>query len=160
MTGISLADVRKSVVVPVSVDQAFKIFAEEPLGWWPEQHVFVKDRQSITIEPRLGGRYYERGADGTEVTWGTIVEWAPSRRIVMTWRVGPGWQPVFDDERASRIEVDFVSDGDESTEVVLTHAQLHRHGEAGELIRKSLDGPSPGATLAKYAELVARHARH
>jgi uncharacterized protein YndB with AHSA1/START domain len=151
-------DVRKSVTVPVSIERAFKIFAEEPIGWWPERHVFVEDRQSITIEPQVGGRYYERGADGTEVTWGTILEWDPTRRIVMTWRVGPGWQPVLDDEQASLIEVDFAAAGPESTEVVLTHARLDRHGAAAELIHKALDGPSPGDTLAKYAELVARHA--
>jgi uncharacterized protein YndB with AHSA1/START domain len=159
MSDTSITDVRKTVSVPVSVEQAFTIFVQEPMGWWPEHHVFVTDRQSITIEPRAGGRYYERGADGTEVTWGTIVEWTPNRRIVMTWRVGSGWQPVFDDERASLIQVDFSPDGAGATEVALTHAQLHRHGDAAELIHKSLDGPSPGDTLARYAELVARHVR-
>lgn len=29
----------------------------------------MENRQSITIEPRVGGKYYERGADGKEITW-------------------------------------------------------------------------------------------
>lgn len=150
-------DVAKSVTVQAPIDQAFAIFAERPLEWWPEKHVFVQDRRAITIEPHVGGRYYERGADGTEIAWGTITEWDPPNRLVMTWRVGPGWQPIFDDEKASFIEVDFVAVGPGTTRVTLTHAKLHRHGEIAKGIHAALDGPSPGDTLAKYAEVIAKH---
>jgi uncharacterized protein YndB with AHSA1/START domain len=150
-------DIRKSVTVGAPVDQAFAIFAERPLEWWPKTHVFVEDRRAITIEPRIGGRYFERGSDGTEVDWGTVVEWDPPNRLVLTWRVGADWQPVHDDEKASFIEVDFVALDRTTTRVTLTHAQLHRHGEVAEFIHAALDGPSPGETLAKYAEVVAEH---
>jgi uncharacterized protein YndB with AHSA1/START domain len=153
-------DVRKSIVVAATIDDAFAIFAERPIEWWPEKHVFVENRQSITIEPRVGGRYYERGADGKEITWGTVAEWDPPNRIVLTWRVGPGWQPIFDDDAASFIEVEFRALGRTTTEVALTHAQLHRHGAIAEGIHAALDGPSPGETLAKYGETVRRHAPH
>ncbi|MEH0584493.1 SRPBCC domain-containing protein [Streptomyces sp. B21-106] len=104
-------DVRKTVTVDVPADRAFAIFAERPIEWFPERHVFVEDRVSLTIEPFEGGRYYEVGADGTDIAWGTVVEWNPSKRIVLTWRVGPHWQPIFDDEKASFIEVDFEPAG-------------------------------------------------
>jgi heme-degrading monooxygenase HmoA/uncharacterized protein YndB with AHSA1/START domain len=151
-------DVRKSVLVDVPVERAFAIFAECPTEWWPERHVFVKDRVSITIEPHAGGRYFERGADGTEIAWGTVVEWDPPRRIVLTWRVGPGWQPIFDDEHASFIEVDFAAAGPAVTTVTLTHSGLDRHGEIAGQIRAALDGPAPGETLRKYHEVVTAHA--
>jgi len=150
-------DVRKSVTVDVPVERAFAVFAERPVEWFPEKHVFVKDRRSLTIEPRVGGRYYEVGADGTSIAWGTVVEWDEPRRIVLTWRVGPGWQPIFDDEAASFIEVDFAPAGHGRTEVVLTHSGLHRHGPIAGMIHTALDGPSPGETLARYSEVVARH---
>jgi uncharacterized protein YndB with AHSA1/START domain len=153
MAGVG--DVAKSVTVEATVDQAFAIFVERPLEWWPEKHVFVENRQAITIEPRVGGRYYERGEDGTEIAWGVIREFDPPKRLVMTWRVGPYWQPITDDERASFIEVDFEAVGPATTKVTLTHAQLHRHGDIAESIHAALDGPSPGETLEKYAEVVA-----
>ncbi|MET9628481.1 SRPBCC domain-containing protein [Lentzea sp. NPDC006480] len=151
-------DVSKSVTVHAPIEQAFAIFAEKPLEWWPPTHVFVKDRQSITIEPEVGGRYYETGADGEEIAWGTITEWNPPKRLVMTWRVGPGWRPIFDDVKASFIEVDFVAVDENTTEVRLTHAQLHRHGEIAGQIHSALDGPSPGETLEQFADVVRKHA--
>jgi hypothetical protein len=52
-------DVRKSVTVPVSVDQALRIFTERPMEWIPAAHTFISDPESITLEPRAGGRFYE-----------------------------------------------------------------------------------------------------
>ncbi len=155
-TSPAVPDVRKTVVVDVPIEQAFAAFVGRPMEWWPADHVFVTDRRSITIERHVGGRYYETGADGTEIAWGTIVEFDAPRRIAMTWRVGPGWRPVLDDAVASVIEVDFTPAGHGRTGVALTHAQLHRHGPIAATIRAALDGPSPGATLAQFAGVVAR----
>lgn len=37
MPKTSVPDVRKSVTVPIPAEQAFKLFAEDPIGWWPER---------------------------------------------------------------------------------------------------------------------------
>lgn len=146
----------KSVVVPVSAPEAFAVFAERPMQWWPESHVLVKaPRESIVIEPRAGGRFYERASDGTVCDWGRIVAWEPPHRIVLTWRVNARWQMMPDDEYASEIEVSFRPLSDDTTEVELAHVKLWRHGADGVAIRAAIDGPSPGETLTKYAEVVA-----
>ncbi len=149
--------VRKSVTVPVRPDVAFRIYTERPREWLPAEHTFIRNPESITFEPREGGRFYERGADGSEITRGTITEWDPPGRLSVTWRIGPNWQPVFDDSRASVIVVDFVPAGPDTTEVTLTYTHLDRHGEMADMIRSALGSPGPD-TLDRYAEVVKRHA--
>ena len=152
-----MPDVRKAITVPVPADEAFKIFVERPIEWMPAGHSFLKDAQMMAMEPRAGGRFYERGPDGAEITRGTFLEWSPPGRLAVTWRVGQNWRPVFDDEQASVIQVDFTAAAPGTTDVALTYTQLNRHGEFAAVLREAL-GPDPGQTLVQYANVVARHA--
>ena len=154
----AVGDVRRSIVVPASVAEAFRVYTEHPAQWLPAAHTFIKEPRAIAMEPWVGGRFYERGADGSEVTRGTITQWSPPRRLAVTWRIGPGWRPVFDDEHASVIIVEFHPSGMDATEVVLTYMHLDRHGELAPVIRSAVENSSPDDTLHRYAEVVARHA--
>jgi uncharacterized protein YndB with AHSA1/START domain len=151
-------DVRKTITVPAPVDEAFRIFVERPIEWIPAGHSFLKDPQMMGMEPRAGGRFYERGPDGAEITRGTILEWSPPDRLAVTWRIGQNWRPVFDDDQASVIQVDFTAAAPGMTDVALTYTQLGRHGDFAAVLRAALAGPDPGPTLVQYANVVARHA--
>ena len=57
--------VRKSVRVGVPIEQAFSVFVEQMETWWPaEHHIGGKPFESIIVEPRVGGRWYERDGGG------------------------------------------------------------------------------------------------
>ena len=150
-------EVRRSVTVPAGVADAFRIYTELPAEWLPPGHTFIKEPSAIAFEPWAGGRFFERGADGTEVTRGTIMTWEPPSRLAVTWRIGPGWQPVYDDARASVIVVSFEPAGHSATEVVFRYTCLERHGEMESALRAAIANPGPVDTLSRYAEVVARH---
>jgi uncharacterized protein YndB with AHSA1/START domain len=153
-----VADVRRSIIVPAPAAEAFRVYTEHPAEWLPAAHTFIKDPQAIAMEPWVGGRFYERGADGDEITRGTITEWSPPHRLAVTWRIGPGWRPAFDDEHASVIIVEFHPAGTDAAEVVLTYTHLERHGEMAPVIKSAVETSSPDDTLHRYAEVVGRRA--
>lgn len=156
-TTAGLGDVVKHVTVPVPAAEAFRILIEEVADWMPPGHTFTKGPELVKIEEGVGGRFFERGADGVEPVHGVITEWEPPHRVKLTWRMGANWQPVLDDESASFIEFAFIAEGPSTTRVVLTHSEFHRHGPAATSIWAAVNGPSPGESLARYAEVVAKH---
>jgi uncharacterized protein YndB with AHSA1/START domain len=63
----------------------------------------------VSLEPWVGGRWFERGKDGSECDWGKVLVWDAPSRLVITWQVNADFQPSPDIE--TEIEVTFVPDG-------------------------------------------------
>lgn len=93
----------------------------------------------IGIEPRPDGRCFERGPHGFQCDWGRVVAWEPGRRVVFTWQIGFGRDPVPDPARASEIEVRFESAGEATSRLLFEHRALERHGANAEDYRAALD---------------------
>jgi uncharacterized protein YndB with AHSA1/START domain len=146
-----VTDPRVAVTVPVSAQEAFRVYTERAAEWLPEEHRFLPGSEIVVMEPWMDGRFYEQGADGAVVVRGTIVEWAPPARLAVTWRVGAGWRPVPDDDHASVVVVEFRPAGPAATEVSATYTQLDRHGEMAAMIRAAIGS---GNTLERYASLI------
>jgi len=65
---VTIAPVRKSVRVEASQAHAFEVFTAGLDRWWPRRGTIgTSPLKTVTIEPRLGGRWYETGEDGSEV---------------------------------------------------------------------------------------------
>lgn len=88
--------IRKTVTVECPVEHAFRTFTEEIGTWWPLHHSSISATaedgeapETAVLEPRPGGRLYERDRDGRECTWGTVLAWEPPHRLAIEWRVNP-----------------------------------------------------------------------
>ena len=70
----------------------------------------------------------------------------------MSWHLNGAFTYDPDPDRASRVDVRFVADGDGSTRVELEHSGLDRHGSDWEKLRDGIasDGGWPDL-LATYA---------
>ena len=116
-----------TITVGVPVEQAFRVFTGSLHTWWPpEYHIGQTDMAEAIMEPREGGRWYERGVDGSECDWGRVLTWEPPHRLVVTWQINGEWQYDPDPEHASEVEVRFTADGPGQTRVELEHRHLHR----------------------------------
>jgi uncharacterized protein YndB with AHSA1/START domain len=155
------ATVRKSVRVPVPIERAFSVFVERMETWWPaSHHIGAQPFQAIFVEPRVGGRWYERDLQGNECDWGTVLAWGPPRRVTFSWHLGLDWKFNPDLAKASEVEIRFTSEGPSTTLVELEHSRLERHGEGYQQLRTALDGPNAWASiLAEFAKVAGREAR-
>ena len=133
--------VRQQVVVEVPVERAFRAFTEEFDGIKPREHNMLAVEIAETVfEPRVGGRIYDRGVDGSECQWARVLAYEPPDRVVFSWDIDPRWQIESDLERTSEVEVRFVAEAPERTRVELEHRNLERHGEGWERLREGVDG--------------------
>lgn len=137
---ITPAPVRKSVRVGVPPGRAFEVFTAGVGRWWPKtHHIGASDLDSHVIEPRAGGRWYERGVDGMECEVGRVLVWEPPARLVLCWQITPDWK--FDPDLMTEVEVRFIPDGANATRVELEHRDMDRFGDRAGAFREQIDSP-------------------
>jgi len=150
--------VKRTVRVNAPVEKAFQVFTGRIGAWWPAaHHIGAAPLADVVMEPRAGGRWYEKGTDGKECDWGRVLVWEPPHRIVLAWGLQPDWTYSPDAARASEVSVEFFAEGAAATRVELEHRLLERHGADYEKLRAGVDSPDgwPGI-LARYAETAAK----
>ena len=136
----SIPPLTGTITVDVPVNQAFRAFTDAFGSWWPaECHIGQADMAMAVLEPRVGGRWYEQGTDGSECDWGPVLAWEPPHRLVVTWQINGQWQYDTDPAHASEIEVRFTADGDH-TIVDFEHRDLDRYGDNADKVRGGMDG--------------------
>jgi len=148
--------VRTSIVVEAPLERAFSVFTEDFGSFKPPEHNMLELEIAETVfEPREGGYLYDRGVDGNVCRWARVLAYEPPNRVVISWDISPQWQLETDLEKASEVEVRFVSEAPERTRVELEHRNLERHGAGWEGMRDAVDSEGGWPLyLARFAELL------
>lgn len=156
MTKIRPAPVRKSLLVKANREKSFAAFTGGIGRWWPRSKSIGSAPQTdVVLEPRVGGRWYERGADGSECEWGKVLEWEPPSRVLLAWQIGADWK--FDATLVTEVEVTFTALASGETRVDLEHRYLERLGEGAERARAAFDSEDGwGGVLRDFGEMVLR----
>ena len=154
--------VRKVINVQAPQELAWQVFTVQMGTWWPLAVYKIGEANAVDaiIEPRVGGRWYERGEDGSTCDWGRVLVWEPSSRLVLSWSINADFQ--YDPALQTEIEVRFIPEKDGSTRVELEHRHLDRYGDRREEMRtvydKSGDWGQLLALFAQAAETLAKAA--
>ncbi len=62
---------QKEITVEAPREKAFRAFTAGFDRWWPRMHRISKaEMKEAVLEQKLGGRWYEKGVDGSECDWG------------------------------------------------------------------------------------------
>jgi uncharacterized protein YndB with AHSA1/START domain len=147
--------VQKSITVNAPAAHVFRAFTEKQNEWWPRAHHIGKtEKFTAVVEPKVGGRWFERGDDGSECDWGRVLAWEEPKRIVLSWGLNAEFR--YDPDLNTEVEVRFIAETPERTRVELEHRCLERYGDQAEKMRDLFDKPDAWAAtlghMRDYAE--------
>lgn len=112
--------------VQCSLDHAFTTWTLRINHWWPADHTVTgRADAEVVLEPRVGGRIFERTPEGTEHEWGEVTVWDPPNRL------GYLWHMRRDRADATQVEIRFQADGP-TTRVEVEHTGWERLGAAAQ----------------------------
>src|SRR5581483_11251643 len=110
-----VAPIRRTIDLAVEPARAFDVFTRHVRDWW---------KADVVIEPRVGGRWYERCADGSESEWARVVAYEPPKRLLFNWHAFDG--------APTEIEVRFDGPAPRRTNVNVTHRRFENFGDDAE----------------------------
>jgi uncharacterized protein YndB with AHSA1/START domain len=116
--------------VACSPAHAFEVWSGRFSQWWPRGHSRSGNPDlTVVLEPRPGGRIFEREPNGVEHDWGEVLDFEPPRRLRYLWHI------YGERGEATEVDVTFAPDGD-ATNVRIVHSGWDRIGERGEELRR------------------------
>lgn len=148
--------IRKVITVNAPQAIAWRVFTTRMSSWWPLAHYKIGRVNAVAavVEPFAGGRWYEKGEDGSMCDWGKVLAWEPTSRLLLTWDITADWQ--HDPELGTELEIRFVIEGEDRTRVELEHRRLDRYGARRDEMRNVFDKSGDwGRLLARFAEFAA-----
>jgi uncharacterized protein YndB with AHSA1/START domain len=131
------APINRSVVVKAEVERSFAAFTGRMGRWWPRSHsIGSAPMADVIVEPRVGGRWYERSGDGAECEWGKVLAWDPPGRLILAWQLDANWK--YDPALVLEVEITFTALQGGMTRVDLEHRNLERYGDKAAAVRDAV----------------------
>ncbi|KUI14395.1 ATPase [Mycobacterium lehmannii] len=161
MTSARSAVIRHDITVKAPLARAFQVFTERFGDFKPREHNLLGVPIAETVlEPRAGGRIYDRGVDDSVCVWARVLVVEPPRRLVFSWDIGATWQVESDPTRCSEVEVLFTAEADGGTRVTLEHRHIERHGDGWDSVASGVGGDAGWPLyLRRFGELLEGEAQ-
>jgi uncharacterized protein YndB with AHSA1/START domain len=135
--GPDVEDIVLERLVPGRPEQVFAAFVHGVTTWWPASFTFaLAELDTITLEPRQGGRWYETSTAGDDIDWGVVTACDPPQRLALTFQLS-ATRTVVSREHASDVSFDFL-EREHGCALQMTHSHLHRHGADAATIRTNM----------------------
>ena len=120
------APLKMSFDVACSAEHAFSVWTSRIGMWWPPDHTVTGQADLVVFQSGVGGRIYERTADGVEHDWGEVTLWKPPTQLAYLWHLRA------DRATATEVEINFLPQGAEATRIEIEHRGWERLGNAGD----------------------------
>jgi hypothetical protein len=127
---VKTAPLQFSFDVACSPEHAFDVWTSRMGTWWPTDHTVTgSDDVVVTLQSGVGGRIYERTAEGVEHDWGEVTVWEPPSHLGYLWHIGR--------ERgaATEVQIRFVPLEESITRIEIEHRGWEQLGAEGAELR-------------------------
>lgn len=141
MQSAAIPPVRKTIEVGTTQEHAFRVFTADMHRWWPPPCNGAEERMTMTLEPRVGGRWFERGKSGIERQLGRVIAWEPHSRLMLTWQLRLK-DKTFDPNLETEIEITFTPTAAGKILVAVEHRKLERFGLEAEQAYEAFNSPN------------------
>jgi hypothetical protein len=112
--------------VACSPEHAFTVWTSRIGTWWPLDHTVTGHGDlDVVMQNGVGGRIYERTAEGVEHEWGEVTSWDPPTQLTYLWHLGR------DSADSTEVEIRFLAQGAGATRVEIEHRGWERLGTTG-----------------------------
>ncbi len=153
---MSIAPVKCSIDVKAPAARAFELFTAHMSAWWPRGKTPAdKPHVELVIEPKRGGRWFERDAAGNETPWGRVLAWDPPGRLLLGWQLNPQFH--FDPKVLMEVDIRFEELAAGGTRVSLEHRDLEQLGADAEVFAGKVGSGWP-ARLVNFEQYAVNHA--
>ena len=142
---------RVELVVDCPPEHAFAVWTEHIDLWWPRSHTVSGDPLRVVLEPRVGGRLFERTVAEGEIDWGEITRWDPPKELGYLWHIRR------DRADATDVRITFSPSEDGGTHVRITHDGWERLGGDGQQWRDANQGGWAGLLPHFITACAERH---
>lgn len=106
---------QRTIELNCSPEHAYKVFTQLTDLWWPRGH--RKDSSAtLVLEPHVGGRLFERSANGDEWTLGEIISCEPTKSLEFNWFPGSPNAPT-------SVSIRFEGNASRS-KILITHSAI------------------------------------
>jgi uncharacterized protein YndB with AHSA1/START domain len=128
---MTIAPIISSVTVKAPPARAFELFTANMGKWWPTKMTLGKNPPvDIVVTPRVGGKWFQRDAEGNEIQWGKVLAWDPPGRLLLAWQLNTEF--AYDLNLVTEVELTFAPADNGGTVVTLEHRNLERFGAGAE----------------------------
>lgn len=122
---------RVSFEVGCARSHAFDVWTNQIDLWWPADHTATGENGlTVTLEPRVGGRIFQRDPAGVEIDWGEVTEFTPPSTLAYRWHLRS------DRADATDVRIRFVPVEPDRTRVDIEHTGWERLGADATLWRQ------------------------
>jgi uncharacterized protein YndB with AHSA1/START domain len=149
-----IAPITRTVQVKAPPARAFELFTAQMGRWWGKG-IGKQPHVDVIVEARVGGRWFERDADGNETQWGKVLAWEPPSRLLLAWQITSEWR--YDPALLTELELTFTLAAGGGTLVTLEHRNLERFGKDAPRHVERIGGgwPMKLGAFAAYADTGA-----